>query len=65
MGPKQVAIANEVFSVDQYELKRAMHIKTAFETHSAQNNHGFMDDTYGFIDEPIYKDALLTLKDTH
>ena len=65
MGPKQVAIANEVFNVNPYKLERAKHIKTVFEAHSAQNNHGFMDDTYGFIDEPIYKDALLTLKDTH
>ena len=27
-----------------------------------QGETGFMDDDYGFIDEPIYKDALLTLE---
>ena len=62
MGPKQVAIANEVFGIDQASLERATHIKKRFEEESAKNNHGFMDETYGFIDEPIYRDALLTLK---
>jgi len=61
MGPKQVAIANEVFGVDTAALERAQHIKKRFEEESAQNNHGFMDEKYGFIDEPIYRDALLIL----
>ena len=65
MGPKQVAIVNEVFGVDGEALKRAQHIKKRFEEESAKNNHGFMDERYGFIDEPIYKDAPLTLKETH
>jgi len=63
MGPKQVAIVNEVFGVDNEALKRAKHIKKRFEEESTQNNHGFMDEKYGFIDEPIYRDALLILKD--
>ncbi len=63
MGPKQVAIANEVFGVDSLALERAMFIKKRFEEESAQNNHGFMDEKYGFIDEPIYRDALLILED--
>ncbi len=62
MGPKQVAIANEVFGITEEERVRARHIKAAFETHAAQGNHGFMDATYGFIDEPIYRDALLVLQ---
>ena len=62
MGPKQVAIANEVFGINQASLKRATHIKKRFEEESAKGNHGFMDETYGFIDEPIYRDALLILK---
>ncbi len=62
MGPKQVAIANEIFGIDQTLLQRATLIKRRFEEESAKNNHGFMDDRYGFIDEPIYRDALLTLK---
>ncbi len=61
MGPKQVAIANEVFSINKYEIERAQHIKTAFERESAKGIHGFMDDKYGFIDEPIYRDSLLIL----
>ncbi|MDQ7046129.1 MAG: aldolase/citrate lyase family protein [Sulfurovum sp.] len=61
MGPKQVQIANEVFAISPYEITRANHIKKSFETHAAQGLNGFMDDTYGFIDEPIYKDALLIL----
>ena len=72
MGPKQVAIANEVFGLDRLALERAIHIKKRFEEESAQNNHGFMDEKYGFIDEPIYRDALLVLsgentlpKETH
>jgi len=61
MGPKQVAIANEVFGNDEDAITRAKHIKEIFEQQSAKGIHGFMDDKYGFIDEPIYKDALLTL----
>ncbi|MCF6206168.1 MAG: aldolase/citrate lyase family protein [Sulfurovum sp.] len=63
MGPKQVAIANEIFDVSPFELERAKHIKKRFEEESSKGNNGFMDDTYGiFIDEPIYRDALLTLQ---
>ena len=61
MGPKQVAIANEIFGVSAYELERATHIKKAFENQSAKGINGFMDEKYGFIDEPIYRDALLVL----
>ena len=61
MGPKQVQIANEIFGIDEDVLTRARHIKTVFEDNAAQNINGFMDDLYGFIDEPIYRDALLIL----
>lgn len=61
MGPKQVQIANEVFGINKYEIERALHIKEAFEAHSIQGIHGFMDEKYGFIDEPIYRDSLLIL----
>ncbi|MBT8343599.1 MAG: CoA ester lyase [Sulfurovum sp.] len=61
MGPKQVQIANETFSINKYELERALHIKEAFEVHSTQGINGFMDEKYGFIDEPIYRDSLLIL----
>jgi citrate lyase subunit beta/citryl-CoA lyase len=63
MGPKQVAIANEVFGISAEALQRARHIKECFEAHAAEGVNGFMDERYGiFIDEPIYRDALLILQ---
>jgi len=61
MGPKQVAIANEVFGISDEAIVRAKHIKNVFEANAKVGNHGFMDERYGFIDEPIYRDALLIL----
>jgi citrate lyase subunit beta/citryl-CoA lyase len=61
MGPKQVRIANEIFGIDLNAIKRAKHIKEAFETHTAKGINGFMDKKFGFIDEPVYRDALLIL----
>lgn len=61
MGPAQVAIANEIFAPSTAEIERAVAIKKAFEEHSKKEIHGFLDKKYGFIDEPIYKDALNTL----
>lgn len=61
MGPKQVQIANDIFNINTDELTRAKHIKNVFETHAAKGINGFMDETYGFIDEPIYRDSLLIL----
>ncbi len=62
MGPAQVAIANEVFGVDEKALSRAKIIKKAFEKASAEGENGFMHEEFGFIDEPIYRDALLVLE---
>jgi hypothetical protein len=31
------------------------------ESNAAYHIHGFMDEKWGFIDEPVYKDALLLL----
>jgi len=61
MGPKQVEIANQIFSINKYELERANHIKEVFEAQSSKGINGFMDEKYGFIDEPIYRDSLLIL----
>ena len=61
MGPKQVEIANNIFGINKYEIARARHIKEAFERNAAEGINGFMDETYGFIDEPIYRDSLLIL----
>jgi citrate lyase subunit beta/citryl-CoA lyase len=62
LGPAQVAIANEVFTVLDAEIERAKYIKERFEEMAEEYVSGFMDAQYGFIDEPIYKDALLTLE---
>ncbi len=62
MGPKQVAIANEIFGYSGEDILRAKHIKKRFEEESANGNNGFMDERYNiFVDEPIYKDALMIL----
>ena len=61
LGPKQVEIANEVFSIDEKDIEKAKYIKNRFEEMAKEHISGFMDDRYGFIDEPIYKDALLIL----
>lgn len=61
LGPKQVEIANKIFSQDSDEIKKAKYIKERFEEMAEEYVTGFMDASYGFIDEPIYKDALLLL----
>jgi citrate lyase subunit beta/citryl-CoA lyase len=62
MGPAQVKIANEIFGMERDALSRALEIKDAFEKNSASDINGFMHEKYGFIDEPIYKDALNTIE---
>ncbi len=62
ISPTQVDIANEIFSVENSEILKAQYIKKVFEQQKYLGITGFADDKYGFIDEPIYKDALLTLK---
>ena len=61
MGPLQVQIANEIFSIEDEAILRANHIKRVFEESAKNGENGFMDIEYGFIDEPIYRDALLVL----
>jgi len=62
LGPKQVEIVHKVFGLQKDDIGKATYIKEQFEKMSKQNITGFMDEKYGFIDEPIYKDALLVLK---
>jgi len=62
MGPAQVKIANEIFEIEEDQIIRAKHIKEVFEKNAKIGENGFMDEKYGFIDEPIYKDALLVLE---
>jgi len=58
MGPAQVSIANRIFDINAYEQERARYIRDIFEKNQSKNINGFMDARYGFIDEPIYRDAL-------
>lgn len=62
ISPTQVTIVNEVFGYNETQIKKAEYIKEVFETQKANGTTGFVDEQYGFIDEPIYKDALLVLR---
>lgn len=62
MGPAQVSITNEVFGLDKHIIERAKYIKKIFEKSASTGINGFMDEKYGFIDEPIYRDAIITLQ---
>ena len=62
LSPKQVELVNEVFRDKEEELKRANIIIRLFEMHREEGITGFVDEEYGFIDEPIYKGALALLK---
>ena len=56
ISPKQVQIVNRILK--RFDIERALYIKERFEQMAAQGITGFADERYGFIDEPIYKDAL-------
>ncbi|MDH4943857.1 aldolase/citrate lyase family protein [Sulfurimonas sp. C5] len=62
ISPKQVELANEVFVDKEEEIKRAKVIVKLFEMHQEEGISGFVDEEYGFIDEPIYKGALKLLE---
>jgi len=62
ISPKQVELVNEVFVDEEEQIKRAHVIIKLFEMHQEQGITGFVDDEYGFIDEPIYKGALALLE---
>ncbi len=61
LGPKQVEIASDIFKTTHDQISRAKEIKEFFELNSKQGENGVMHSQYGFIDEPIYKDALYIL----
>ena len=61
ISPTQVDIVNDIFGYENSEIEKAQYIKNIFEVNRANGITGFSDDRYGFIDEPIYKDALLVL----
>ncbi|MEA3354159.1 MAG: aldolase/citrate lyase family protein [Campylobacterota bacterium] len=61
ISPSQVEIVNETFKPNNETLEKAQYIKKIFEESQRNGSTGFVDEKYGFIDEPIYKDALLIL----
>ena len=62
ISPSQVSIVNKLMVDEEKELRRAKIIVKLFEMHRDEGITGFVDEEYGFIDEPIYKGALSLLK---
>ena len=61
ISPAQVLHVNKVFVNEVDIINRAKVIVKLFEMHRDEGATGFVDDEYGFIDEPIYKGALALL----
>ena len=61
ISPSQVTLVNKIFVDKAKEIQRAQVIVKLFEMHRDEGITGFVDDEYGFIDEPIYKGALALL----
>jgi citrate lyase subunit beta / citryl-CoA lyase len=61
ISPKQAEVVNATFVDKEAEIKRAKVIVKLFEMHKEEGVTGFVDEEYGFIDEPIYKGALTLL----
>ncbi len=61
ISPKQVELVNKMFVNEEAQIQRAHVIIKLFEMHQAEGITGFVDEEYGFIDEPIYKGALAFL----
>lgn len=58
--PKQAEMTMKCFAPSKQSIERAKAIKTLFESDDSRSD--FIHETYGFIDEPIYKDALRLLE---
>jgi citrate lyase subunit beta / citryl-CoA lyase len=62
VSPSQAALVNKTFVDEVKEIQRAQIIVKLFEMRAEEGVTGFVDEEYGFIDEPIYKGALNMLK---
>jgi len=62
LSPNQVKLVNATFIDEVAEIERAKVIVKLFEMHREEGISGFVDEEYGFIDEPIYKGALALLE---
>jgi citrate lyase subunit beta/citryl-CoA lyase len=58
ISPVQAQAINDAFGHSIAQIKKAQEIITLFEEHASRGITGFVHETYGFIDEPIYKGAL-------
>jgi citrate lyase subunit beta/citryl-CoA lyase len=63
ISPKQAEMVNLMFINEEAQINRAKIIIKLFEMHQEMGVTGFVDEEYGFIDEPIYKGALALLKE--
>jgi citrate lyase subunit beta/citryl-CoA lyase len=61
IAPAQVELIHEILGHREHEIARSLEIVRLFEEHAARGISGFVDERYGFIDEPIYKGALAVL----
>jgi len=61
ISPSQVDIVNDIFKIDEYEIEKAKDIVKLFNEKIKNKISGFSNEEYGFIDEPIYRNAKLIL----
>ena len=61
ISPSQIDIVNEIFKINAYEIQKSKEIIKLFEENIENKISGFSHEKYGFIDEPIYKNAKLAL----
>jgi len=61
LSPNQVKLVNDMFKNEEAEIERAKIVVKLFEMHRDEGITGFVNEKYGFIDEPIYKGALALL----
>ena len=61
ISPTQVELVNKTFVNEEALIARAKIVVKLFELHRDEGITGFVDEEYGFIDEPIYKGALALL----
>lgn len=62
IAPVQVELIHEYFGHAAREIEKCKEIIKLFEEHRSRGISGFVDERFGFIDEPIYKGALVIIE---